>query len=533
MPRARLLLPLLVAAAFPVAAQGGAGAPGRRLPPARADVPALVVFITVDQFREDYFPRFERQLTGGLGRLWRGGAVMTNAFHDHANTETAPGHAAVLSGRFPRSTGIVRNSAGVQDPQAPLLESGADPASPFRFRGSTLFDWMRTHDPRARALSISRKDRGAILPIGRQPQEVYWYGYNGKMTTSTWYRDTLPTWVRRFNDRKIPQGAAGRAWTLLLPEKEYPEPDSVAVESGGRGIAFPHLAPAEPDAAARVFSEFPWMDGMVLDMALEGVRELGLGARGATDLLAVSLSTTDAVGHRYGPDSRELHDQVLRLDRMLGAFVDSLYRLRDSSRVVIALTADHGVTPYPEVRTAAGLKAGKVDLMPMFRAFYDSMAARGVDSGEFSVDDGVLFLDRPALARRKLNADSIARAYVAAARAVPGVLRSDLVRDLARADTTRDVLARRWLHSLPPDLGAEATITLEPYTVVAQATYAQHGSPHDIDAQVPVIFYGPPFKRGRYDRFARVVDMAPTLAWILFVTPTERLDGQVLWQVLK
>src|ERR671931_160466 len=119
-------------------------------------VPTLVVFITVDQLRADYFDRFRGQLTGGLGRLARGGALFTNAFQDHAVTETAPGHASTLSGRFPRSTGIVRNSAGVQDPQAPPIGGGGPGASPFRFRGSTLTDWMRAKDPRTRAHSVSR-----------------------------------------------------------------------------------------------------------------------------------------------------------------------------------------------------------------------------------------------------------------------------------------------------------------------------------------------------------------------------------------
>jgi predicted AlkP superfamily pyrophosphatase or phosphodiesterase len=137
--------------------------------------PRLVVFVTVDQLRPDYLDRWARQLTGGLGRLSQRGAFFPNAYQDHAITETAPGHASTLSGRFPRSTGIVRNAAGVEDPQAPLVTSRDPGASPYRFRGSTLIDWMRSRDPRSRALSISRKDRGAILPLGRAKQSAFWY----------------------------------------------------------------------------------------------------------------------------------------------------------------------------------------------------------------------------------------------------------------------------------------------------------------------------------------------------------------------
>jgi len=509
-----------------------AGAQTRAAPPP-AERPTLVVLLTVDQLIPAYFDRYGSQLTGGLGRLQRGGAYFTRAYQDHANTETAPGHASTLSGRFPRSTGIVQNVAGVQDPQAPLLGGGGTGASPFRFRGSTLMDWLRLRDPRSRGLSVSRKDRGAILPLGRSNQQVYWYAGDGRFTTSTWYADTLPAWVQRFNARRIPQGMAGRAWTLLLPESAYPEPDSVPVESGGRNFTFPHRLPADPEQAARSLPEFPWMDQVTLDLALEGMRELRLGAGPQTDVLAVSLSTTDAVGHRYGPDSREIHDQVLRLDRMLGAFLDSLYARVDSSRVVVALTSDHGVTSFPEVRPGGAAAA-------RYHVYLDSVVARtrrqvaaaGVDSAAVRFEDALLWVDRAAFRGARLSPDSVARAFAAAARRVPGVQRVDLVRTLAR-DTATSFIARRWHHMLPPDLPVEVAVTLHPGHVFGRATYAQHGAPHDHDAHVPLIFYGPHFRPGRYTRFARVVDLAPTLARVLGVTPTERLDGRVLEEALR
>jgi hypothetical protein len=174
----------------------------------RPATPRLVVFLTVDQLRPDYFTRFDSQLQGGLARLVRGGAVFLNGYQDHANTETAPGHAATMSGRFPRSTGVVANLAGVGDDQAPLLGDRGPGASPYRFRGSTLIDWLRVKHPASRALSVSRKDRGAILPLGRAKQDVYWYS-GARFTTSRYYRDTLPTWVNEFNGRPALGPAAG------------------------------------------------------------------------------------------------------------------------------------------------------------------------------------------------------------------------------------------------------------------------------------------------------------------------------------
>jgi len=521
----RLLCFAFLLAALPAAACAQA-APART-----ADTtPSLLVFITVDQMRPDYFSRFASQLTGGLARLYRGGAFYTNAFHDHAITETAPGHSVTMAGRFPRSTGIVQNSAGVEDPQAPVIGGGGPGASPFRFRGTTLTDWLRYKDPRSRALSVSRKDRGAILPLGRAKQSVFWYATTGNFTTSTYYADTLPTWVQRFNARGLPAQYAGQQWTPLLDAGQYPEPDSVPQENAGRGgTTFPHVAPADPARAASVLAAFPWMDELTLRFALEGLDAMKLGTGPQTDILAISLSTTDAVGHAYGPDSRELHDQILRLDRYLGAFFDSLYKVRDSTRVVVALTADHGVAPYPGVRSRDPNKGAEYVRTALDTAWATEarVAAALRDSTQFVWDTPFLVVNRAALTAARLSPDSVLAAFVAAERKVPGVLRVDLVRDLARADTTRDAIARRWLHMLPPELPVEVVVTLRPYNYWAPGS-ATHGTPHDYDAHVPMVFYGPPFKPGKYDEFARVVDMAPTLAAALNTSPLERLDGHVL-----
>ncbi|MCC6244932.1 MAG: alkaline phosphatase family protein, partial [Gemmatimonadaceae bacterium] len=181
---------VIMPACLSAQANAQANAQPNRLPP------TLVVQLTVDQLRPDYFERFGAQLTGGLGRLYRNGAVFTNATHDHATTETAPGHATLWSGRTPAHTGVVLNEIGVADPQSPLIFGRGGGASPYRFRGSAYFDWVRSRDQFSRALSVSRKDRGAILPLGRAKQSVFWYSLDGRFTTSRYYADTLPTWAQ-------------------------------------------------------------------------------------------------------------------------------------------------------------------------------------------------------------------------------------------------------------------------------------------------------------------------------------------------
>lgn len=515
--------------------------------PADTTTPKLVLFITVDAMRPDYLTRFESQLTGGLGRLYRGGAVFTNAYQDHAITETAPGHSVTMSGRFPVHTGITMNIAGVNDTTVTLIEAMGLGASPFRFRGTTLTDWLIAKDPRTRVLSVSRKDRAAILPIGRSKQPVFWYGGNGNFTTSTYYGTTLPDWVKAYNARKIPLSYAGRVWQLLLPDAAYTEADSVPFEAGAVGFKFPHIQPTAPDSAVVFLAEFPWMDDITLDFALSGVKALNLGAGPQTDVLAISLSTTDAIGHKYGPDSREIHDQILRLDRALGVFLDSLFKVRNEKDVIIALTADHGLSPFPEVHTTHDANQGamRVNVRPALQRLSDILAARGVSGNGlqnvfgvyfgngFTFDSGVLQLDRAALQRANVNVDTLLASARVEFLRVPGVARADRISSLATADTVNDRIARRWLHMFADENTAALVVTLAPYNYWLSSYSAQHGSPNDSDARVPIIFYGSPFKAGRYADFATVADMAPTLAAAAHVTPLEKLDGHVLQNAIR
>ena len=531
-------LHILFVAASLAACSSGAQPPARPAPAPAPERPRLLVFFTIDQLHPDYLDRFAGQFTGGLARLTKGGAWFTNAFQDHAITETAPGHASTMSGRFPRSTGIVGNLAGVLDPEFPLVGgTRGDPASPFRFRGTVLGDWLRYHNPRSRLVSVSRKDRGAILPLGRARGEAYWYASNGTFTTSRYYGDTLPSWVQRFNARRLPQQYAKRTWTLLLDAASYPEPDTVDVESGGQDNIFPHPFPADTATTTAVLANYPMMDEVTLQLALEALnaRELG-AARGRTDILAVSLSTTDAVGHKYGPDSREIHDQLLRLDRSLGAFLDSLYKVRDSSQVVLALTADHAVAPYPTGLARSryrDVQGGYADLRQAVGTLAASLAAAGVDSTGYRWEWETLYLEPEAFARAHVNRDSVARDFAARAAKVEGVLRAEAWVDLVKKDVRNDDIGRRWQHMFPPDVPVGVVITLKPFWYWAGVTFATHGSPHAYDAHVPVLFAGAGVRPGKHAEMARVVDMAPTLAELLGVQPMEALDGVVLRRAIR
>lgn len=320
----------------------------------------------------------------------------------------------------------------------------------------------------------------------------------------------------------------------MRPASEYAEPDDVVIENTGKDYTFPHVMPTDSARAAAEMVWTPWLDELTLDAALAGLEGLQLGREDQTDILAVSLSGTDYVGHRYGPDSREQHDNILRLDRALGVFIDSLYRLRDSSSIVFALTGDHGVTPYPELvaKRANRPVPPRYDLVTALATFRATLRTAGVDTGAVTIDGGIVSVSRQAFTQAGVDATRMLERFADAVRRSPSIARVDRVRDLAQRDTVRDVIARRWMHMLPADSPAEYVITPREGAYGVQSTYAEHGHPFDADAKVPVIFYGPWFRAARFPERAFVVDMAPTLAHVIGVPPTERLDGKVLNQAI-
>ncbi|WP_353267586.1 alkaline phosphatase family protein [Gemmatimonas sp.] len=521
---------------FAVACMAGAAAP---VPPpvssksaeGAQQKPSLVVLITIDQFRADYLERYGAQLTGGIARLARGGARFADAHHDHAITETAPGHATLLSGRFPRSTGIMMNAIGVDDPSAPLVAGGYGPgASPTRFRGTTLVDWMTAADKRSRTLSVSMKDRSAILPVGRSKADVYWYSIDGRFLTSTYYRKDLPPWVSAFNERQMVAKYAGTSWSLLLPDSAYAEKDSVPIEMAGRDFVFPHKVTEDVIDAGAMVRITPFIDDMVLAFALHGVESLklgaGTGANAQTDLLAVSLSATDVIGHNYGPDSREMHDQVLRVDRAVGVFLDSLYKMRDSSSITVVLTSDHGVGTIPELAPASMQPTPRrVSLAPIIPALRDKLRALKVDTFAIETDVNIVLADR-RLFKKSADFEAALDFFLAQIRTVPGVARVDRFQQLL-ADSASDVIARRWGHQFPADVNVEAVITLDPLSTWG-GNIASHGSPRDYDSHVPLLFSGFGVTPGVRSQFVRTVDIAPTLAQLLGVKVLERVDGVAL-----
>lgn len=483
------------------------------LPPKNPGL-GLVVVVTVDQLRPDYLTRYGPQLRGGLRALLDRGVFYDRARQNHAITETGPGHSTLLSGREPASTGIVNNELGVGDSSATLLGDHPQPgASPRRFRGSALYDWMLASDSGTRLLSVSRKDRGAILPVGRARAPVFWW-VNGGFTTSRYYADTLPSWVRAFDARRPADRLAGSSWNLLLAPSAYPEPDRVPYENGGHDVTFPHRLPGKSSIADQI-RDYPWMDSLTLAFALDGTRALGLGRRSGPDLLLVSLSTTDAIGHAYGPDSREIHDQILRLDRWLGWFFDSLAATVPRARTLFVLSADHGVQSFPQ------------------RVGAERLWLADLERPGWRFGSGLLSADTAALASNGERVDQVAAALATRASRRRGVARVFTPASLAAAPPT-DTLAMLWRNSIPPGHGWLIAAAIQPGFVwsLHDEVSAEHGSTAPLDLTVPIVVAGPGIRHAVVHRPVRTVDIAPTLAILLGVRPSERLDGEPLPEIV-
>lgn len=342
--------------------------------PAPRPKPRLVLFVSVDQMRFDYLTRFAPLFKDGFKTLLARGAVFSEAYYRHANTETGPGHSVLLSGRHASASGIVANAwydrlrhasvNVVDDPvQAPVGGQGRA-ASPANFLGVSVGDLLKKISPDSRVFGVSLKDRAAVLMGGRRADGAFWYdASSGRFMTSTYYVKRAPEWLDTWNGERQADAFFGKLWTRLLPDeavyRRYAGEDAVVGEGDGQNDIFPHAIPGAAQSSL-FYDELrrtPFADELTLDVALRVVDAYGLGRGSATDLLAVGFSATDVIGHTYGADSQEILDQLLRLDGLLGR----LFREADArvgpGHTLIGLSADHGSMPLVEVLKARGIDA--------------------------------------------------------------------------------------------------------------------------------------------------------------------------------
>lgn len=573
----RLLIVLVLFLAFiPSPQPWAAGAQRIPAPPKR---PRLVLLIAVDQFRYDYLERFG-DLFGpnGFKRLLRDGALWTQANYDHFPTYTAPGHGTMMTGAFPAETGIVGNEwidrasgkriTSVTDETVQLLGSGdpkETPASPRRLLSTTVGDELRlvTND-RSKVIGISLKDRSAILPAGRHANAAYWLSNTGTFASSTYYFNQLPAWVTTFNNAKPADKYFGAKWDRLLPESEYvkragPEspPWETVSSTTGDTNAFPHTITGgakQPNSSFYfALDHSPFSNEILVSFAQQAIVNEQLGQDDDPDVLTVSFSANDYVGHRYGPYSQEAMDITLRVDQQIAALLDFVQSRIGLSNTLIAFTADHGVSPIPEQAAALGLGGARVKTLDILATIHAALSARYNPKGKSpdpSADyiykynyfgaiteafiNGNIYFNYDALKRDNIDLDEISRVVAAAALTIPGVARSFTRAQLLRGETSiTDPIERRVVHGFNPVRSGDVVIIGEPYKYLGDTITATHGSPYSYDTHVPVIIMGVGVVPGRYLEPASPADIAPTLSALLRITAPSNATGRVLTEAIR
>jgi hypothetical protein len=510
----------------------------------------LVVVLAIDQMRYDYLTRFAPLYTGGIKRLLDGGAVFSNANYRHSATETGPGHAVILSGRHPSHSGMVANDWWdaqqkkvinvVDDPRQEPLGGDGHKASPANFIGLALGDVLKEESPQSRVVGVSGKDRSAILMAGRRGDAAYWYETaGGKFITSTYYMREAPAWLKTWNDRKLPDGYAGKMWNRLLPDvalyEKHAGPDAIEGEWDREDIVFPHAIRGRPPDSLFYddFRRTPHFDEVTLSIALEAMSAHALGTDEYTDILAIGFAATDIVGHTYGPDSQEVMDQMLRLDGLLEMLFREIDRKVGLGHTVVVLSADHGSLPLVENLERKGMAARRAAPAELRAAVEEAFKGRfpGV-GGLIASFSGDIYLNEDVIARNNLS-----RADVEAT-AIRALLSTGLVErvythfDLAGPRDARDAYRTLFQNAFFPLRSPHLNVLLKKYVYLSgRPGGTGHGTAHDYDRHIPIMFMGSGIKPGTYAEACGPEDIAPSLARLLGLTYPREAESRLLTEM--
>jgi predicted AlkP superfamily pyrophosphatase or phosphodiesterase len=539
--RKRLAICLFISSLVALWAPMRAAAPQSAGRTAAIRKPRLIIMLVIDQFRYDYLLRFRPEFVPGGFNLLLSGANFVNCRYDYATTATCPGHAALATGAYSNLNGIIGNSwyvpslgkevYCVADPDVQLVGAATGAGmSPRNLTASTFGDELRlASGMKSQVVAISWKDRAAIMLGGHMPSAVYWADpATAHFVTSTYYTKALPGWVKQFNARDSAKEYCGEAWRAL------PETPGV----GGKVLHLAATGPGKP-CPSQKFSEnlpsTPFANQLELNFAAAAIENDHLGHGPATDLLAISLSANDYIGHGHGPYSPEVADATLRTDRYLAEFFKKVDQHVGLGNVWITLSADHGVAPTPAFILEHHLGPGRLDPEPI-RAAVTAALAKAFGRGNWLANLGEFYIDlnHSALESHHIN---ISEAQDVAARAALSVstIRAAFTRAQFLAGRLPPTpLARKAANSYNPTRSGDVFLIPQAFAVVTNSmTGTSHGTPWNYDAQVPLVFWGQAFKPGTYTTPAQPIDLASTLAAALGVTQPSDAQGLPQSQILK
>ena len=496
-------------------------------PPPGAPKIKLVVAIVVDQFRYDYMTRFDGSYQDGLRKLHDSGAFFTDAHEAHFPTVTAVGHAAFLTGSIPAIDGIVGNEwfdretgktvTSVSDEGTKLVGgNGGIGSSPRRLIASTLGDEIKaTGSNDSTVIGISLKDRAAILPSGHAANAAYWFEHeSGQFVTSTYYMKDLPPWVQAFNKSDAANRYASAKW---LP-----------IEGGTATAAF-RVLPAllgKPYYEAMIGT--PYGNEMLETFAEDALKEERLGRHSGTDVLTVSFSSNDILGHQVGPDAPEVRDMCIQTDRVMGKLLGAVEAEAGAGNYVVVFTSDHGVAPKPEELIKRGIPAGRFSPAEVGRTIEAALTEKyGPGKWILGTAEAGPYLDRNLLREKHAILAEALETAAEAVRKLPYIFRvytsTQLEHENLAGEPIGTLMQRGYYRGRSPDL----FIVQKPYWL-GWPSGTSHGTPFSYDTHVPVIFLGRGIRPGRYDENIRTADIAATLATLLGVNTPSGSVGRVL-----
>lgn len=497
-----------------------------------AQKPKLVVAIIIDQFRYDYLTRFGAEYHGGLHQLTTEGADFTNAFYQQIPTVTAVGHSIFMSGAMPAISGIITNRwydraskqmvTSVCDWNQKIVGghqqwkddncNDVDPASPRRLLVTTVGDELREASPNSRVIGISLKSRAAILPSGHRAAGAFWFDdVTGHFVTSTFYMPELPQWAQSFNDRKLPAMYVTRKWP------SFPDWKISSI-------------PAHPYGN---LAASPWGNELVESFAEAALTGEQLGTRGVTDLLTVSFSSNDYVGHRVGPDAPEVRDMAIRVDQQLAKLFAAIDKQVGLKNTIIVLSADHGAAPAPS--TAMKEKLPSAYMQAHLEQIISNALNKKFGNAHWVIPTGSedsIYFDWNAI-------DQLKTPHTEVLETAEEALFADPDAHLSRAYTAQqmengisgDFVAQAAMNGFYRPRSGDLTLIFEP-GVVPGSEGTSHFSPYAYDRHVPVLFMGPGIKPNHYNETVTPNDIAPTLATMLAIQTPSGSSGRVLTEML-
>lgn len=535
-----------------------------------SEPPKLVVGVIVDQMRFDFLEKYEANFgDGGFKRLMRDGYSFENTHYNYVPTVTAAGHASIYTGATPSVHGIIentwyeRNSKGlvsnVGDTTVRIVGSVVENYSgysPARLETSTISDLLREQsDSRSKVISVSLKDRGAILPGGKKANAAYWQDWEtspGHFVSSSYYMDELPSWVISFNNKDKANKYLNRTWKTLLPLKEYTAsaPDDNPHERILRGKetpTFPYdlkgmraLYEGDP-RYYQVLWVTPYGNTITTEFAVEALKSEELGKDEDVDMLCVSFSTPDVAGHTFGPQSVEVQDIYLRLDRDIAELLETLDKEVGEDNYVVFLTSDHGVQPVVSYLRANNQPADLAVIPQFNQALSFSLNQQyGAFKWISYFGNNQIYLDHDLIKEKGQSLEEIRQSVADFMKEQPGVRFALTPDDLnTSGDTTGQIeMVKKGYY---PDRSGDVMLVYD-YGVMPTSDYrtpvtkvrgAGHGSGYDYDTHVPLLWYGKGIPQGTSSRKVHPVDIAPTLLRIMNLREAGGMTGASLSEVLR